>query len=78
MMLIFELKSMSTDAVLHPVEALSINYDNFENSMATFFNLAKALNSISHRIFFRKPSAYGFFDNAVIVFDHFLSTKSSV
>ena len=43
MMLNFELKSMSTDAVLHPIEALSINYDNFENSMATFFDLAKAL-----------------------------------
>ena len=65
----------SSTAVLHLIEALQENYDNLKISVAVFIDLAKAFNSISHEIFFKKIEAYGFSESAVELFASFLKNR---
>ena len=71
----FQKHKSSTDAVLHLIEALQENYDNLKFSVAVFFDLAKAFNSISHKIFLKKIEAYGFSESAVELFASFLKNR---
>ena len=74
----FQKHKSSTDAVLYLIEALQENYDNLKTSVAVFIDLAKAVNSISHKIFLKKIEAYGFSESQLIYLLHFLKTDSSV
>ena len=65
----------STDAVLLLIETLQENYDNFKISVAVFIDLAKAFNSLSREIFFKKIEAYGFSESAVDLFASFLKYR---
>ena len=71
----FQKHKSSTNAVLHLIEALQENYDNLKISVDVFFDLAKAFNSISHKIFLKMIEAYGFSENAIDVFASFLKNR---
>ena len=47
-------KKSSTDAVLFFNETVIENHENGQNTAAIFLDLAKAFNSISHKIFLKK------------------------
>ena len=64
----FQKHKSSTDAVLHLIGALQENYDNLKISVSVFIDLAKAFNSISHKIFLKKIEAYGYSESAVDLF----------
>ena len=57
------------------IEALQDNYDNLKISVAVFIDLAKAFDSISHKIFLKKIEAYGFSEHAVDLFASFLKNR---
>ena len=50
----FRKKKSATDAVLELVETISANLDQSKETGATFLDLAKPFNSISHNIFQKK------------------------
>ena len=47
-------KKSTTDAVSEVVETVSSNLDRSKETVAIFLDLAKAFNSISHKIFLKK------------------------
>ena len=56
----FQKKKSATDAVLELFETVWANLDQSKETVAIFLYLAKAFNSISHNIFFKKIEMYSF------------------
>ena len=71
----FQKHKSSTDSVLHLIEALKENYDNLNNSVDVFIDLAKTFNSISHKISLKKIEAYAFSKSAVDLLASFLKNR---
>ena len=71
----FQKHRSSTNAALQMIEALQENYDNLKLSGAVFIDIAKAFNSISHKIFLKKIEAYAFSESVVELFASFLKNS---
>ena len=71
----FQKKKSATDAVLELVETVSANLDQSEETVATFLDLAKAFNSISHNIFLKKIEMYGFSQESKELLFSFLANR---
>ena len=72
----FQNKKSSTDAVLFFTETLIENHENGQNTAAIFLDLAKAFNSISHKIFLKKAECFDFSEPAVNLLRPFLEGRS--
>ena len=71
----FQNKKSSTDAALFFAEIVTENLEIGKNIAAIFLDLAKAFNSISHKIF-KKAECFNFSEPAVILLKSFLEEKS--
>ena len=69
-------KKSSTDAVLFSTETVVENHKNGQNTAAIFLDLAKAFNSISHKIFLKKTESFNFSEPAVDLLRSFLEERS--
>ena len=72
----FQNKKSSTDAVLFFTEIVVENHENGQNTAAVFLELAKAFNSISHKIFLKKAESFNFSEPAVNLLRSFLEERS--
>ena len=72
----FQNKKFSTDAVLFFTETVVENHENGQNTAAIFLGLAKAFNSISHKIFLKKAECFTFSEPSVILLRSFLEERS--
>ena len=67
----FQNKKSSTDAVLFFTETVIENHENEKNAAACFLDLAKAFNSLSHKIFLKKQSVSTSVSLQLIYWKHF-------
>ena len=72
----FQNKKSSTDAVLFFTETVIENHEKGQNTAAIFLPLAKAFNSISHKIFLKKAECFNFSEPAVNLLRSFLDEGS--
>ena len=72
----FQNKKSSTDAVLFFTETVIENNENGQNNEAIFLDLAKAFNSISHKIFLKKAECFNFSEPALNFLRSFLEERS--
>ena len=61
----FQKKKSAVDAVIVLTEKINEIVDKGELGMTIFLDLAKAFNSISHKILLQKISNYGYNENAI-------------
>ena len=71
-----ETKKSLTDAVLFFTETVVENHENGQNTTAIFLDLAKAFNSISHKMFLKKAESFNFSEPAVKLLRPFLEERS--
>ena len=72
----FQNKKPSTDAVLFFTETVVENHEKRQNTAAIFLDLAKAFNSISHKIFLKKEDSFNFSEPAVALLRSSLEERS--
>ena len=72
----FQNKKSSTDAALFFNESVIENHENGENTAAIFLDLAKAFNSISHKIFLKTAECFSFSEPAINLLKPFLEERS--
>ena len=72
----FQNKKSLTDAILFFTETEIEYYENGKNTAAIFLDLAKANNSISHKIFLKKAECFNFSEPAVNLLKYFLGERS--
>ena len=72
----FQNKQSSTAAVLFFTETVVKNHENGQNTAAIFVDLAKAFNSISHKIFLKKAESFNFSEPAVNLLRSFIEERS--
>ena len=68
-------KKLATDAGIELVEKFSSILDQSKETLAIFPDLAKAFNSISQNIFFKKTEMYGFSREAKELLFSFLGNR---
>ena len=71
----FQNKKFSTDAVLFFTETVIKNHENGQNTAAIFLDLAKAFNSIWHKLFLKKAECFNFSEPAVTLLRSFLEER---
>ena len=72
----YRYKKSSTDAVLFFTETAVENHENAQNTAAIFLDLAKAFNSISHKVFLKKAESFNFSEPVVNLLSSFLEERS--
>ena len=68
----FQSRKSSTDAVLYFIEKIIENLKNNNDTDAVFLDLAKAFNSISHEIFFKKAENFNLSQSTILLLKSFL------
>ena len=68
-------RKSSNDTVIPLTESVNSLLEEYEPVVSIFLHLAKAFNSISHKIFLEKIAKYGFSTESIAMLESFLSNR---